>query len=201
MHPVKCHLPFNGRWFVMQGGDTLNVNHHMAVPAQWYGIDFMKVGGPSGRALSMSEGAFIEDYYSWSEPVLSPVDGEVKAAVDGFPDNPIGVRDEQNLAGNYVIISAATNNYFFVAHLQKGSVEVEPGQRVVIGQILGKCGNSGNSDAPHIHLHVQDTPTINDGEGQNTVFQNIHVELTGVTFEHVDWPMIQGLFVWEQQQR
>jgi hypothetical protein len=28
------HLPFNGRWFVMQGGDTPNVNAHMMSPAQ-----------------------------------------------------------------------------------------------------------------------------------------------------------------------
>src|SRR5436190_1218353 len=25
----ELSLPFRGRWFVMQGGDTLNVNHHM----------------------------------------------------------------------------------------------------------------------------------------------------------------------------
>jgi hypothetical protein len=181
----------------MQGGDTLNVNHHMAVPAQWYGIDFMKVGGPCQRALSKSDGTVISDFYSWGEPVLSPVEGEVKAAVDGFPDNPLGVRDERNLAGNHVIISAAMIRYFFVAHLQRGSVKVKLGQRVAIGQELGKCGNSGNSDAPHIHLHVQDTPTLNEGEGQNMVFKDVHVEMAGKTFEHVDWPMIRGLFVWK----
>ena len=41
----EYHLPFAGRWFVMQGGDTLNVNQHLRVRAQWYAIDFMKVGG------------------------------------------------------------------------------------------------------------------------------------------------------------
>ncbi len=182
----------------MQGGDTPNVNHHMDVPAQWYGLDFMKVSGPYQRALSKSAGSTLADFYSWREPVLSPVEGEVKAAVDGLPDNPLGVRDEQNPAGNHVVISARTNRCVFIAHLQRGSVKVKLGQHVAVGQELGKCGNSGNSDAPHIHMHVQDTPTLNQGEGQNIVFKDIHVELSGKTFEHVDWPLIRGLFVWKQ---
>ena len=92
----EYHLPFAGRWFVMQGGDTPNVNNHMSVRAQWYAVDFAKVGGPNERELSKSTGSTIEDFYSWGELVLSPVDGDVKAAVDQFSDNPIGVKDTQN---------------------------------------------------------------------------------------------------------
>jgi len=180
----------------MQGGDTPNVNHHMSVSSQWYGVDFAKVGGPDRRALSKSSGARLAEFYSWGEPVLSPVDGEVKAVVDGLPDNPLGVRDEQNPAGNHVVIAAAMNRYVFIAHLQNGSVKVKPGQRLTVGQELGRCGNSGNSDFPHIHMHVQDMPTLNQGEGQDMIFKRINVELTGKTFENVDWPMIRGLFVW-----
>ena len=33
-------LPFNDRAFVVAAGDTLNVNPHVADPAQFYGIDF-----------------------------------------------------------------------------------------------------------------------------------------------------------------
>jgi hypothetical protein len=194
----EYHLPFAGRWFVMQGGDTLNVNQHLRVRAQWYAIDFMKVGGPNQRALSKSDGSAVKDYYSWSESVLSPVDGEVKEIADQFPDNPLGVKDAENPLGNHVVIEIATNRFVFIAHLQKKSVKVKPGQHVVIGQELGKCGNSGNSDAPHIHMHVQDTSTFNEGQGQNMIFKGINVELTGKTFENVDWPLIRGLFVWNK---
>jgi murein DD-endopeptidase MepM/ murein hydrolase activator NlpD len=63
------------------------------------------------------------------------------------------------------------------------------------GQPLGKCGNSGNSDYPHVHLHVQDTPVLNAGRAHNPEFGPVNVELTGKQFERVTWPMIRGLFV------
>jgi murein DD-endopeptidase MepM/ murein hydrolase activator NlpD len=33
------------------------------------------------------------------------------------------------------------------------------GQLVTVGQVLGRLGNSGNSDAPHLHFHVMDSPS------------------------------------------
>jgi murein DD-endopeptidase MepM/ murein hydrolase activator NlpD len=32
------------------------------------------------------------------------------------------------------------------------------GQTVKVGQTLGLLGNSGNTDAPHLHFHVMDAP-------------------------------------------
>jgi Peptidase family M23 len=188
-------LPFAGRWFVMQGGDTPNVNAHMAVRAQAFGLDFMKVGLPADRALTRTNPPKAEDFYSSGEAVLSPVDGEVIAAVDGLPDNPLGTKDPANPAGNHVVIKAAPERFVFVAHFRQGTVAVKAGERVKRGQALGKCGNSGNSDAPHIHMHVQDTPELNKGTGQNIVFSGIDVELSGKRFENVSWPLIRGLFV------
>jgi hypothetical protein len=62
-------------------------------------------------------------------------------------------------------------------------------------QPLGLGGNSENSNFPHVHLHVQDTPTFNEGTGQNPVFGPIDVELTGKRLNAVTWPLIRGLFV------
>lgn len=189
-------LPFKGRWFVMQGGDTPNVNQHMSVKAQWYGIDFMKVSGPGERAIVKTDGYTLEDYYSWGEEVLAPISGEVIAVVNDMPDNPLGKKDAINPAGNHVEVKTSSNVYVFLAHFQKGSITVKKGDHVSVGQSLGKCGNSGNSDGPHIHMHVQDGPTLNQGKGQNILFKNMNVELTGKLFENVEWPVIQGLFVW-----
>jgi murein DD-endopeptidase MepM/ murein hydrolase activator NlpD len=191
----EYHLPFSGRWFVMQGGDTLNVNEHMRATAQWYGADFAKVGGPNLRAVVKTTGSSVTDFYSWGEPVLSPVGGEVTAIVDGLPDNALGGKDESNPAGNHVVIRAASNRYVFIAHLKRGSITVKPGQRVLPGQAIGNCGNSGNSDFPHIHMHVQDTATFNNGIGQNIEFVGISVELSGKQFDNVTWPLIRGMFV------
>jgi len=48
------------------------------------------------------------------------------------------------------------------AHLQPNSVQVKPGATVRRGQILGRIGNSGNSDAPHLHFHVGQAAVLTD---------------------------------------
>ena len=191
----EYRLPFGGRWFVMQGGDTPNVNDHMAVPAQWFGLDFAKVGGPSQRELARGSPAKVEDFYSWGEPVQAPIGGEIVAVVDGLPDNPLGVKDPQHPAGNHVVIKTADGRFLFLAHFQRGSITVTVGQRVEAGARLGLCGNSGNSDFPHIHMHVQDAPALNTGRGQNPIFAHLDVDLSGKHFTDVTWPLIRGLFV------
>jgi murein DD-endopeptidase MepM/ murein hydrolase activator NlpD len=196
--PVRAEeyrLPFDGRWFVMQGGDTLNVNHHMAVRAQRYGVDFAKVDGPGGNQLGRGNLSKVEDFYSWGESVRSPTAGEVVAVVNDKPDNPLGKKDPKNPGGNYVVMQTSSGQFVFVAHLQRGSVRVGKGQTVKLGQELGLCGNSGNSDFPHVHMHVQDTADLTRGEGKNMTFGSINVELSGKRFSGVAWPLIRGLFV------
>lgn len=188
-------LPFNGRWFVMQGGDTLNVNQHIAVPAQAYGIDFVKFGGPGGRELTRRKPTRVEDFFCWNEAVLAPVGGVVATVVGDLPDNPLGSKDPLRPAGNHVVIQTKEGMFVFLAHLKRNSVSVAPGDRVRRTQPLGLCGNSGNTDYPHIHLHIQDTATFNQGMGQNPIFGPIDVELTGKPFKAVTWPLIRGLVV------
>ncbi|MCP3983439.1 MAG: M23 family metallopeptidase [bacterium] len=188
-------LPFSGRWFVAQAGDSLNVNHHMSSPAQFYGIDFVKAGGASGRELARGTPSRVSDYYSWGEDVLAPGNGTVVAVVSDLPDNPLGTKDPKNHAGNYVVIQIDDDQFVFLAHMQQGTVTVAPGDNVQQAQTLGLCGNSGYSDYPHIHFHVQDTPTLDEGTGQNPTFGPIDVELTGKHLEAVTWPLIRGLFV------
>lgn len=191
----EYRLPFDGRWFVGQGGDTANVNHHMSVRAQWFGVDFAKVGGASGRELARGTPSKIDDFYSWGAVVRAPANGKIVALVETLPDNALGTKDAGHPAGNHVVIKVAERRFVFLAHLQRGTVALAVGQRVKRGDRIGLCGNSGNSDFPHVHMHVQDTPDLNDGQGQNPTFLNINVELTGKRFSKVTWPLIAGLFV------
>ena len=43
-----------------------------------------------------------------------------------------------------------------LCHLQRGSLEVEVGQGVRTGDPLARCGNSGNSTEPHVHVQAID---------------------------------------------
>jgi hypothetical protein len=56
--------------------------------------------------------------------------------------------------GNYVLIRAQEGVYVLLAHLRQGSVCVAVGDYLTPGQALGRCGNSGRSAQPHLHLSV-----------------------------------------------
>ena len=45
------------------------------------------------------------------------------------------------------------------AHLETGTVAVKRGDRIKAGQVIGRVGDTGNSDAPHLHFHVMDGPS------------------------------------------
>ena len=151
---IKINLPFSGKWSVYQAFDD-----------EWthkgeykYAYDFViKRDGKSYQ----NEGKFLEDYYAFGESVLSPISGYVVALRDDLEDNFIGNVDRINNWGNYIIIKSLSGTFYVeISHLMKNSVTVKVGDYVEIGQIIGKCGNSGYSPEPHIHVQVQDAPYL-----------------------------------------
>ncbi len=52
--------------------------------------------------------------------------------------------------------TAPRGPFVLVAHLRRGSILVRPGDSVRVGDLLGACGNSGNSTEPHVHLQATD---------------------------------------------
>jgi murein DD-endopeptidase MepM/ murein hydrolase activator NlpD len=55
------------------------------------------------------------------------------------------------------------------------SVTVRVGDRVVRGQVLGRVGNSGNSSAPHLHMHVMASNQLFAANGLPYVFDAFDV--------------------------
>jgi murein DD-endopeptidase MepM/ murein hydrolase activator NlpD len=47
------------------------------------------------------------------------------------------------------------------------------GAKVRRGQVLGLLGNSGNSDAPHLHFHITDGPSALGSEGVPFIFDTV----------------------------
>lgn len=60
------------------------------------------------------------------------------------------------LAGNHVMIRTRSGAVVAICHMQPGSLEVDVGRRVRAGDALGRCGNSGNSTEPHVHIQAID---------------------------------------------
>jgi murein DD-endopeptidase MepM/ murein hydrolase activator NlpD len=56
-----------------------------------------------------------------------------------------------------VVIAMDDGAFVLLAHLRQGSLTVQVGDRVAVGDAVGSCGNSGNSTEPHVHLQATDT--------------------------------------------
>ena len=60
-----------------------------------------------------------------------------------------------------------------LCHLQQGSIEVRPGQRVHVGDVLGRCGNSGNSTEPHVHVQGIDNRDVERANAVRLTFRAV----------------------------
>jgi murein DD-endopeptidase MepM/ murein hydrolase activator NlpD len=112
------------------------------------------------RSNHKGDGSKNSDYYAYGQDILAPADGTVVQVVDGVPENPPGVTDIYYRFGNAITISIGSGEYAVLAHLQPGSAKVRVGDRVSRGQVIARCGNSGNSTAPHLHFQLSDSPTL-----------------------------------------
>ena len=151
--PVQLAFPFRGgAYYVAQGGSSFIVNYHRSHPEQAFAADITKLNAAGARAAGFRPAA-LERYAIFGEPVYSPCEGEVVSAEGSLPDLTPPERDPENPPGNHVAI-ACQGVTVVLAHLQQGSVTVEPGDTVTNGQMLGRIGNSGNTDEPHLHIHA-----------------------------------------------
>jgi hypothetical protein len=147
---VVLDLPVRGTWLAGHAGASELTNFHST---HRYAIDVLKLG-PDGRLVDGSD-LVVTDWYGYEEPVYAPADGQIIEVVDDLPCGPIGNRDTVNPAGNHVVIDIGNDRQVLLAHLAAGSVAVEEGEYVTSGALIGRVGNSGNSEAPHLHVQVQ----------------------------------------------
>jgi murein DD-endopeptidase MepM/ murein hydrolase activator NlpD len=154
---VPLMLPYAGYWTVSQGFD----GPHTHRGAWRHALDFIVLH--EGRSFGGS-GQRLEDFYAYGQPVLSPAWGQVCHVVDGIADNLPGVVNASANWGNLVVIRLQGGLCVLLAHLQPGSLAVVPGTWVSPGMLLARCGNSGRSPQPHIHLQLQ----LGDAPGSPT---------------------------------
>ncbi len=163
---VEYRPPFDGEWTVLNGSPDKQYSHSWFPVRQRYAYDFV-ITDDAGSTHDDGDG--VESFYCFDEPILAPADGTVVRAKDGHRDHhrTTGWIDplQYRLAGNYVLIKHAENEYSFLAHLKQGSISVKKGDDIDQGQEIGRCGHSGNSSEPHLHFHVQDHPIPYIGAG------------------------------------
>lgn len=159
---TPLHLPFTGEWSVFWGGRSVEENYHAATTDQRFAYDI--VVAKDGKSHE-GDGTRNDQYYCFGRPILAPAAGKAVVVVDGIEDNVPGEMNRAQPPGNYIVLDHGNGEFSFLAHFQKGSIQVAQGADLAAGAVLGRCGNSGNSSEPHLHYHLQTTPTFRQGEG------------------------------------
>ena len=172
-------LPFRGTWRAEMSPARRVPSHGTHLFATTYGIDFVAVQGRWSSATRDWRTVLAteqpERFFAFGRPILAPAAGRVVRVHEGEADH-VARRSKLALvsyaltqakrarggagalAGNHVIMQRDGGGYVVLAHLRAGSLRVAEGQRVEVGQELGRCGNSGNSTQPHVHIQVMDSP-------------------------------------------
>ena len=177
---VDLAYPFHGRWLTQNSPANRVPSHGTTLFATAFAIDFVPVD-ERGRSAPITFGALLrpeppEHFPGYGRPILAPVHGLVVGRHDSEPDHrsfrglpSVGYALTQRrraaagwveLAGNHVMIETREGPVVAVCHLQRGSVQVQLGQSVRRGEMLGRCGNSGNSTEPHMHLQAIDRADV-----------------------------------------
>jgi murein DD-endopeptidase MepM/ murein hydrolase activator NlpD len=170
---TKLILPFKDAWTVFWGGDTKEQNYHIISEAQKNAFDLI-ITDKNGKSYK-TDGHTNEDYYAYGKNLIAPCNGEIVLVVDGIKDNKPGELNPIYVPGNTVILKTSNNEYLFFAHFKQHSIKVKQGDKVKQGQLLGLCGNSGNSSEPHLHFHIQNVEDMNIATGVKCYFEKINV--------------------------
>jgi Peptidase family M23 len=176
---INLAMPLNGDDLIVgSGGSTLLINPHqdtldLSVPrhrkwvGQSYAVDFVAL-----RSLGVtSAGIMPADpklYAIFGRPLRAPCGGTVKALRSDLPDQKVPDVDSQAMEGNFIRLSCGAHEVV-MAHLKQGSVNVQAGQKVAVGDIIAAVGNSGLSTEPHLHIHAQTPGTASAPNGGQPV--------------------------------
>ncbi len=162
---VKLAWPLPpGRYLVINGGTNETVSSHaetldLSVPrhrlfrGQSLGVDLVALT-PAGRT---TEGWWPPDprrYAVYGRIVRAPCTGIIVQAVDGVPDQLVPELGADARTGNGVLMRCGEAD-IQLAHFAPGSLRVATGDVVRTGEPLGRAGNSGASNEPHLHIHAQ----------------------------------------------
>lgn len=170
---TSLQLPFQGEWYVFWGGRTLKDNYHAVSKSQRFAYDFIIMKDGSSHT---GDGKKLTDYYAFGQDIIAPAAGQVVWSCDSLPNQEPGQMDPKHPVGNGIIIDHGNGEFSLIAHLQPKTQRFKVGDKVKAGDVIGKCGNSGNTSEPHLHYHLQDGPDIMTAEGLPASFVGVCVD-------------------------
>lgn len=227
---IVLHSPLRGDgWWNANGCCATTSDHRGAnfpingdlVPTQQFAVDWVQIR--SDGQCCAGDPRLLSSWPFYGTLIHAAGAGTVVETRSDLPDQiptqaPTGITIDTAL-GNHVIIDMGGGRYAFYAHLRPGSlpVDIVPGAKVAVGDVIGLLGNSGNSDAPHLHFQVMDKPhvfqgtsvpyVIDDmdyqgrpaGTGNATIDayfrgQKLRIDTTGARHLHERMPLTESVF-------
>lgn len=196
--PVILRYPLTGRWLARNSPARRVPSHGTHLMGTTYAIDFVGVDH-RGRSAPWRWQAMLaterpEGFAGFGRPILAPCSGLIVATHDGEADHaarrsqlalvPYALSQARRfrqgpaaIAGNHVVLAMGHGGtlagppYVLLAHLQQETVGVAPGDRVRAGDVVGACGNSGNSTQPHVHVQACDSMDWDRARGLPLLFR------------------------------
>jgi Peptidase family M23 len=208
---VVVDFPLRGEWNAFHTPAARIPSHGTDILAQRYAFDLIRFDRrhgrpyhPAGGLRTLLLGVPTRETFGWGEPIHAVLDGVVVAAKDGMPErshlHPVRElalvtktavtfrpteEGWQRIVGNHVIVRSDGIHAAF-AHLTTGSVAVEIGQTVRVGDVLGRVGHTGNSTAPHLHFQLMDGPDPLTARGVPCAFRAYEVQRDDDTWVRVE---------------
>lgn len=204
--PIMVEFPLRGEWLSPNTPGARIPSHGTNRLGTRYAYDFIQVdwgrlGLPAYRvslAHYLLLGVPLKDYFCWGKVIYAPCHGTIIQAEDGDTERPRTnlwldlskayknahffdpEKDSiRSVAGNYIIMECGEGVYAALVHLQTGSIQVTPGQRVKKGEVIGRVGHSGNSLAPHLHFQLMDSSDMLTANGLPCGFEHYEVFRNG----------------------
>ena len=196
--PVVIGSPMKGPgWVVME--TTEPTTHHFRAPVtmynkttvdQRYAQDWFFIDPVTGNAAT-GNASFARNFTGYGRELYAVADGTVVVARDGVPENEIIYQKIpfafETGTGNTVVIDIGNGRYAGYCHLVPGSVNVIVGQQVREGDVIGRMGNTGQSDVPHLHFEVvTGRPSVMGAEGYPFVFREFDLIADGLDQNTMD---------------
>ncbi|MBT2369442.1 M23 family metallopeptidase [Streptomyces sp. ISL-10] len=200
---VEVDAPVRGRWSALNSPADRTPSHGTHGYGQTYAIDLVAEPAEGARPGFRALWPLVRrsrDFPAFGEPLFAVADATVVHADDRQRDHlsrnslpavlyllivEASFRDlcgVRGIFGNHVVLDLGDGVFAAYAHLQRGSLAVRRGDRVRAGQLLARCGNSGNSSEPHLHFQLMDGPDADTAVGIPFRWRGLEVPGNGELF-------------------
>ncbi|WAZ22681.1 M23 family metallopeptidase [Streptomyces cinnabarinus] len=202
--PIEVDPPVTGRWSALNSPANRTPSHGTHAYGQTYAIDIVAEPEPGARPGFRALWPLARrnaDFPAFRAPLHAVADGTVVRAEDRQRDHlsrtslpgllylmlvEASVREMagvRRIVGNHLVLDLGDGTHALYAHLNHGSLTVAEGDRVRAGQVLARCGNSGNSSEPHVHFQLMDGSDPDTARGLPFRWRGIGVPGNGEIFE------------------